>query len=225
MSTPRPTPAPLEWADDLFTIGVTGTNGKTSTVHLMAAVLAATGEPALSVSTLGYQLDGRELSLHRSARGFLQAMAALHDAGGRLAAVECTSKALAEGYAKRWRFDLGVFTNLSPDHLTTHGSWEHYLASKAQLFTHLGPGRTAVLNAADPRSLILDQVIPADVQRRWFGWRGRGPLLHDAELEASAVEVDASGTEAILCPSPWAEMLGGRLRTRMVGSVFAENAL
>ena len=55
-----------------------------------------------------------------------------------------TSHALAQGYARSWRFDLGVFTNLSVDHFGTHGSWEHYLAAKAQLFMHLGPGRVAV---------------------------------------------------------------------------------
>jgi hypothetical protein len=58
------------------------------------------------------------------------------------------------------------------DHFGTHGSWEHYLAAKAQLFMHLGPGRTAVLNAADPHALFLDQAIPADVARRWFAAPG-----------------------------------------------------
>ena len=225
MQAPRPTPAAVEWAEDLFTIGVTGTNGKTSTVHLIASALSATGEPALAVSTVGQTLDGTPLALPSSARGFLDAMLRLREAGGRRAAVECTSKSLAEGYARRWRFDLGVFTNLSPDHLTTHGSWEHYLASKAQLFTHLGPGRSAVLNAADPRSLLLDQVIPTDVRRRWFGARARGALLHPAELAAADIAFDARGTEIELRPSPEADALGGRLRVRMVGSVFAENAL
>lgn len=225
MGDPRPTPAPVDWAEGLFTVGVTGTNGKTSTVHMIAAILGATGEPALSVSTVGYELSGERLSLPRSARGFLDAMHQLRRRGGRWAAVECTSKALAEGYARRWRFDLGVFTNLSPDHLATHGSWEHYLASKAQLFTQLGPGRSAVLNAADPRSLLLDQVIPTDVRRRWYGSTSRGELHHEAELVAEGVSVTAEGTELWLRPSPSADRLERRLRTRMVGKVFAENAL
>jgi UDP-N-acetylmuramoyl-L-alanyl-D-glutamate--2,6-diaminopimelate ligase len=215
----------VPWARDFFTFGVTGTNGKTSTVHLLACVVAASGAHALNVSTLGYHLDGVRLPLPRSARGFVDALMQLRDVGGRWAAVECTSKSLAEGYAKRWRFDLGVFTNLSPDHLQTHGSWEHYLASKAQLFTHLGPGRTAVLNAADHHSLLLDRVIPADVERRWYGSPTRGALLHTADLAAASVTVDTEGTRVRLQPSPWAEALGGELRVRMVGEVFAENAL
>lgn len=225
MQIPRPTRAPVDWARDFFTFGVTGTNGKTSTVHLLASVIAASGEHGLAVSTLGYFLDGVRLSLPRSAKGFVDALTQLRDAGGRWAAVECTSKSLAEGYAKRWRFDLGVFTNLSPDHLQTHGSWEHYLASKAQLFTHLGAGRTAVLNAADRHSLLLDRVIPADVERRWYGSPTRGPLLHPADLTAGTVSVDSMGTHIRLRSSPWAEELGGELRVRLVGQVFAENAL
>ncbi|MFO0636317.1 MAG: Mur ligase family protein [Nannocystaceae bacterium] len=69
--------------------------------------------------------------------------------GLRFAVVEATSKALAEAYAKRWRFDLGVFTNLSPDHLQTHGSWEHYLAAKAQLFGTWAP---AARRCSTPRT-------------------------------------------------------------------------
>ncbi len=215
----------MSWARDFFTFGVTGTNGKTSTVHLLASAVAASGAHVLNVSTVGYFLDGVSLPLPRSARGFVDACVRLHDVNGRWAAVECTSKSLAEGYAKRWRFDLGVFTNLSPDHLQTHGSWEHYLASKAQLFTHLGPGRTAVLNAADHHSLLLDRVIPADVERRWYGSPTRGALGHDTDLAAASVTVDTEGTRVLLQPSAWAEALGGELRVRMVGEVFAENAL
>lgn len=225
MEIQRPTPAPVPWAQDFFTFGVTGTNGKTSTVHLLTSVIAATGSHALGVSTVGVFLDGKPLDLPDSARGFLDACTRLHDADGRWAVVECTSKSLAEGYAKRWRFDMGVFTNLSPEHLSTHGSWEHYLASKAQLFTHLGPGCAAVLNAADRHSLLLDRVIPDDVDRHWYGSPTRGPLQHQADLMAASVDVDATGTFLRLTPSPAAESLGGELQVRMVGEVYAENAL
>lgn len=228
MSVPsRPTQPPFAWADRFFTFGVTGTNGKTSTTHLIAAISAAAEPPTpvLALSTIGYELAGRELGLPHTERGFFEAFARAAKLGCRYAAVECTSKALAGGYAHRWRFDLGVFTNLSPDHLATHGTWEHYLAAKAQLFVHLGPGRTAVLNAADPHTSFLDQAMPADVQRRFYGVPSRGPLLHRADLAAQHVKVTASGTEIELSPSPWAERLGGHLRMQMVGQVFAENGL
>jgi len=221
----RPTPPPFAWADGLFTFGVTGTNGKTSTVHLLAAAVEAAAGPVLAVSTVGTTLGGEPRSESDTARAFVDAATRLYEAGGRFAVVECTSKALAGGYAQRWRFDLGVFTNLSPDHLATHGSYEHYLAAKAQLFTHLGPGRTAVLNAASPESMLIDRVTPPDVKRSWYGSTRRGPLHHDAPLEAEEVRVEASGTTVILKPSAPAEALGGRLSVRMVGEVYAENAL
>jgi UDP-N-acetylmuramoyl-L-alanyl-D-glutamate--2,6-diaminopimelate ligase len=226
MDIVRPTPPPFAWAGDFTTIGTTGTNGKTSTTFLLAHAMRGAGASAIAITTLGYWIDDElQTDLPRSLAGFHEAFRRAHARGSRHAAVECTSKALAEGYAKRWRFDVGVFTNLSPDHLATHGSWEHYLAAKAQLFVHLGPGRTAVLNAADPHALLIDRAIPADVVRVWFCAPGRGPRLHDAELEAERVDVDVDGTRVHLRSSALADQLGGELRVRMVGEVFAENAL
>ena len=166
-----------------------------------------------------------DLKLSHTRKGFFDAFEAARDGGSRWASVEVTSRALADHYAKRWRFDLGVFTNLSPDHLSTHGTYEAYLAAKAQLFVHLGPGRTAVLNAADEHALFIDQAIPADVKRCWFGSPTRGPLLRDAELRAASVHVDAAGTRVTLESSAMADALGGSLQTRLVGAVFAENAM
>jgi UDP-N-acetylmuramoyl-L-alanyl-D-glutamate--2,6-diaminopimelate ligase len=221
----RPTPPPFDWAQDLFTVGVTGTNGKTSTVHLIAAALAATGDPVLTVGTVGYYLDGVDLQLPRTLSSFHRAFEGLVKRGGRYGAVEVTSKALKEGFAKRWRFDLAVFTNLSPDHYQTHGSWEHYLASKAQLFVHLAPGATAVLNASDPHSMFLDQAIPGDVQRLWYGSPSRGDPQIPPDLLAAEIEVGAGGTRVELAPSELADALGGQLHVNMVGDVFAENAM
>lgn len=221
----RPVPAAAPWAAPLFTIGVTGTNGKTSTTWMIAAALREAARSTLRVSTLGVALDDAAWPQGRTFRDFLAMLERAAGQGCRHAVIEATSLALAQGYARAWRFDLGVFTNLSPDHFATHGSWEHYLAAKAQLFLHLAPGRTAVLNAADPHALYLDQAIPADVERRWFASPGRGERLRDAELAAAAIEVSAAGTRVQLQPSAAATALGGVLETRMVGEVFAENAL
>jgi UDP-N-acetylmuramoyl-L-alanyl-D-glutamate--2,6-diaminopimelate ligase len=147
------------------------------------------------------------------------------DAGATYSAAEVTSAALARGFARVWRYDLGVFTNLTRDHVTEHGSWEHYLASKAQLFVHLGPGATAVLNAADPAALLIDQVTPPDVKRRFFAVPSRGEPLRAADLSATRVEVSPDGTRVQLAPSEVAEQLGGELSTRFIGEVFAENLL
>jgi UDP-N-acetylmuramoyl-L-alanyl-D-glutamate--2,6-diaminopimelate ligase len=209
----------------MFTVGVTGTNGKTSTTHMLAAAFAAAGHSTLRIGTVGVDLDGQALPRGKRYNDFLATMQLAADRGCRHAVIEATSRGLAQGYARAWRFDLGVFTNLSPDHFTTHGSWEHYLAAKAQLFVHLGPGRPAVLNAADVHASFLDQAMAPDVVRRYFYAPGRGPKQHEADLEAAHIEVTTAGTRVVLETSPFAEQLGGELHTRMVGHVFGENAL
>ncbi|MFZ6177445.1 Mur ligase family protein [Nannocystis pusilla] len=224
-SVSRPVPAAAPWAESMFSFGVTGTNGKTSTTWMLAAAVRAADLSVLRVSTLGVAFDDEAWPRGKRFTDFVTTLARAHERGARHAVIETTSHALAQGYARSWRFDLGVFTNLSVDHFGTHGSWEHYLAAKAQLFMHLGPGRVAVLNAADKHALFVDQAIPADVERRWFAAPGRGPRLRAADLEAEAIEVEATGTRVVLRPSPAAEALGGALFTRMVGEVFAENAL
>jgi UDP-N-acetylmuramoyl-L-alanyl-D-glutamate--2,6-diaminopimelate ligase len=161
----------------------------------------------------------------RPLKGFCGALAAAARRGGRHAAIETTSQALSRGYARMWRFDVGVFTNLSHDHLSQHGSWEHYLASKAQLFVHLGPGQTAVLNAADECSLLLDRVTPSDVRRIWYAVPSRGQPLRDADLLAHHVDVTLTGTTVELSDTPLAGEFGGKLHTRLLGEVFAENLL
>jgi len=209
----------------MFSIGVTGTNGKTSTTWMICAALRAAAHPVLRISTLGVALDDEVLPRGKRFADFVATLELASQRGCRHAVIETTSLALGQGYARQWRFDLGVFTNLSVDHFGTHGSWEHYLAAKAQLFMHLGPGRVAVLNAADPHALYIDQAVPADVERRWFAAPGRGEQLRDADLVAESIELGPSGTEVRLAASPAATALGGFLRTRMVGEVFAENAL
>lgn len=221
----RPVAAAFPWADAFSTVGVTGTNGKTSTTHFIAAIHAAAGARVVCQSTLGFYLDGVELPLERTEQGFASAMHRAFEQGCRHAAVEVTSKALSQGYARKWRFDHGVFTNLTRDHVAEHGSWEHYLASKAQLFVHLGPGRTAVLNAHDEAALLLDRVIPPDVRRVWYGAESRGPALHASDLSARAATPSLRGTTLELAPSAYAEQLGGIVEIGLAGEVYGENAL
>jgi UDP-N-acetylmuramoyl-L-alanyl-D-glutamate--2,6-diaminopimelate ligase len=222
---PRPIPAAFPWAERFSTVGVTGTNGKTSTSHFIAAILKASGERAVCQSTLGYFFDGEQRTIERTERGFLRAMQQASADGCRHAVVEVTSRALSQGYARKWRFDHGVFTNLTRDHVEEHGSFEHYLASKAQLFVHLGSGRAAVLNACDEGAVLIDRVVPPDVRRVWYGSPTRGPELHASDLGATDVRADLRGTRVELAPSPLAERLNGRLEVGLIGDVYAENAL
>jgi len=220
----RPVRPAAPWADPFFTVGITGTNGKTSTTLLIAEVMRASGAPVAVETTIGASREAGTFTARSESR-FFDRMRAAADRGISRYAIEVTSEALAAGWAKRWRFDLGVFTNLTQDHLDAHGSFEHYLASKAQLFVHLGPRRHAVLNAADPASMLLQQVIPEDVVRFWYGSRSRGEFVTTPDLAIRDLKLTLDGTEIQLAPSPSATLLGGTLKTRLIGSVFAENSL
>ncbi|MCA9694364.1 MAG: hypothetical protein KC636_32560, partial [Myxococcales bacterium] len=225
MSRPAPVEAARPWAEEWMSIGVTGTNGKTSTVKLIGATLRAAQRPAFTVDTLEYRIDDEVIPVQRTWKGFIGAGREAARRGCRHAVIEVTSHALARGYARRWRYDLGVFTNLAHDHIAAHGSVEHYLAAKAQLFVNLAPGGTAILNAADKAAVMISRVMPADVSRLWYAAAHRGPRLCKADLEAMSIETCLDGTRVTLAPSPAAEAVGGALELQLVGDVFGENAL
>jgi UDP-N-acetylmuramoyl-L-alanyl-D-glutamate--2,6-diaminopimelate ligase len=207
-------------------VGVTGTNGKTSTTRFVAAALGSIARPVASVTTVGSFLDEERIDAPADYRGLLQTVRLGLDRGGRYAALESTSEALALGFARRWPFRAGVFTNLSHDHLDAHGSPEHYFASKAQLFHALPPGRgVAVLNGCDEASELLLEVIPAGVSRLAYGVPSRGEARIPLTARATRVSLDWTGTSLEV---ELAQELGGgsvELRTRAIGEVFAENAL
>jgi UDP-N-acetylmuramoyl-L-alanyl-D-glutamate--2,6-diaminopimelate ligase len=219
-------PPPPPWHGDLLSVGVTGTNGKTTTTTYIAEALSRVCSPVARVTTLGFWVGAERVALPPGYETFVETMRRTHALGGRFAAVEMTSYALARGFIRAWPCQIGVFTNATRDHLDSHGSPEHYLASKAQLFALLPAGGGAVLNAADPASELLVEVIPPGVRRLRYALSTRGPSDPDVELFSSAAEVSFSGT-AIHATTRGA-LLGEHhieCRTRAIGEVYAENAL
>jgi UDP-N-acetylmuramoyl-L-alanyl-D-glutamate--2,6-diaminopimelate ligase len=214
---------PSEWRS-LTTIGVTGTNGKTSTTLWTAACLARLARPVAQTTTLGSFLDEEPLPVSRDSAGFLATMRAAADRGGLFAAIELTSEALAHGFARAWPCKIGVFTNLTQDHLDLHESAEHYLASKAQLFVNLDPSGAAVLNACDPASDLLAGVIPSGVRVLRYAVPSRGPTIGSPDLRATAVDVGWDGTRITIDAAGLAGVPRS-LSIRAIGEVYAENAL
>jgi len=225
MTDLRPPPAPPPWAEDLFSVGVTGTNGKTSTTAMVAALLAELARPVVRVTTVGSFLDDERLELAGHYAGFLEATRRCLEAGGEYAAIECTSESLALGFAKSWPFRIAAFTNLTLDHSDAHGSPEHYLASKAQLFMSLRAGGCAVLNACDAAAQLLTEVVPSGVEIVTYGMSSRGEAWAPPDLTAHASELSYRGTHATLAPSHRFPGLPGRLEIRAIGEIFMENAL
>lgn len=204
----------------LRTIAVTGTNGKTTTTSMIHEIVASSGEPSAYLTTLGAWVERQKIINDDPALEFLATVERAVDRGARTLALEVTSKALALGLAGRWAAHVAVFTNLSRDHLDMHGTPEQYLAAKAQLFLALPAGGVAVLNADDPSSALIAELLPGELDIRWFS-------LFDssATLAATNVEVSQSGTSVSLADSALARRLGGRLQLKIVGRVHAQNAL
>ena len=139
----------------LEVVGVTGTNGKTTTTHLLRAVLAAHGWRTEVIGTLGGARTTPESPELQA--GLARALAA----GCKAAAVEVSSHALVQHRVDAVRFAVAAFTNLGRDHLDYHGDIESYFAAKAMLFE---PGRAVrgVVNADDPygRRLLRTAPVP-----------------------------------------------------------------
>ncbi len=165
----------------LRAVGVTGTNGKTTTTHLIEAAMLACGWPAGVIGTLGARYTAGSL-ITTVDLGFTtpqapetqQLLAMMADAGVRGLAMEVSSHALDQHRAACIDFNVGVFTNLTRDHLDYHGSEDAYANAKARLFATLAPTAWAVVNADDPRS---EQMLAAGPARRLtYGLRNAADL-------------------------------------------------
>src|SRR5690606_16440392 len=139
-------------------IGVTGTNGKTTTTHLIKAVLEQAGHKVGLIGTIHHLIGNEVLQPHRTTPESLDLQRLLFhmaERGMEYAVMEVSSHALALRRTVAAEYDVAVFTNVSRDHLDFHGTWDDYVAAKARLFASLDPAGTksrkaAVLNMDDP---------------------------------------------------------------------------
>jgi UDP-N-acetylmuramoyl-L-alanyl-D-glutamate--2,6-diaminopimelate ligase len=197
--------------------GITGTNGKTTTAHLVrAAVDGALGRPSCGVmGTVGHSFGAWSVGAEHTtpeADDLARAMAEMRTRGATHVAMEVSSHALELGRVRAVRFRVAALTNLTQDHLDFHGSMEAYAASKARLFTELGPG-TAVLNVDDAfgRDLVARVKSPTV--------RVSARVGADADIAPLAARIDARGTVATL-RTPGGEV---RIASRLVGAHNLEN--
>jgi UDP-N-acetylmuramoyl-L-alanyl-D-glutamate--2,6-diaminopimelate ligase len=126
-----------EPARELRVVGVTGTNGKTTTAYLVRALLEATGEQCGLLGTVKSVIGGRERPVARTTPEAIDLQAdlrAMLDGGDRACAMEVSSHALELGRADAIEFAAAVFTNISRDHLDFHASMEDYFQAKRRLF-------------------------------------------------------------------------------------------
>jgi len=135
-------------------VGVTGTNGKTTTSHLIAGILDAAGIPAAILGTVGYGFGALKIPAPNTTPESIdlqRILKQLIDNGAKSAVMEVSSHALHQHRVDGCHFKVGVFTNLTRDHLDYHLTMEAYLAAKVRLFAEFLPesGGTAVINIDD----------------------------------------------------------------------------
>lgn len=190
-------------------VSVTGTDGKTTTVHLISDVLEAGGESTGFATTVDFKIadhvstnDTRQST--QEAVEVQEFFAELLVAGGTWGVLEATSHALALRKLRGTEVDIAVFTNLSPEHLDFHGTLQSYLEAKGILFDMLRQGadkgvpKTAVLNADDPHwQYLVDRAAGATILTYGIDAHAdvQGTVL-SADASGSRVRVEARGETA-----------------------------
>ncbi len=232
-------------AESLRMVGVTGTNGKTTTVAMVQAMLDANGMRTATLGTLAARLPGAPPTTPDSSD--LQALlAGFRDAAFVAVAMEVSSEGLEAARVDAITYDVAAFTNLSPDHLNVHGTMENYFAAKAQLFTpercraavicidtdwgsRLAGIATDVgvaVTRCSVRDAVIEYVEGPHSAVRWHGARGTVHLAGEHNL-ANAVVAANIGEVLGLTPDQALAGLGsltsldGRFEYVEVGQPFA----
>ena len=203
-------------------MAVTGTNGKTSVSLITAQVLTETGQPCAVLGTVGFGAYGKlEPPTHTTPDAVsMQAwLARFRDQGLKRISMEASSHALEQGRLAGVRVEVGVFTNLTRDHLDYHGSMEAYGAAKRRLF--LMPGvKHAVINLDDEFGRTLPAAFPRGVSITGYSLEGRkspvGKTLlgEKLELNSGGFTFDVAG-----------DFGQGHVDSRLLGRFNAQNLL
>ncbi|SDT38617.1 UDP-N-acetylmuramoylalanyl-D-glutamate--2,6-diaminopimelate ligase [Paenibacillaceae bacterium GAS479] len=177
-------------------IGVTGTNGKTTTTYLIERILGDQGLKPGVIGTIEKRYAGKSFPMSGTtpeALDLQRDLADMRDAGTTHAAMEVSSHALEQGRVKGVRYRTAIFTNLTQDHLDYHGTMDVYREAKGLLFSRLGNNyggeegsSYAVLNADDPAAARFGQLTAAEVIT--YG------VDSPADVQGSNIRITAGGT-------------------------------
>ncbi len=214
----------------LFSVAVTGTNGKTSCTQWLGQALSREQLPTAVIGTLGVGLFRRGSSSPFAPTGYttpdpvqLFRHLAEQKAQGALAlAIEASSIGLVQGRMDQLHVDCAVLTNFTRDHLDFHGTMEAYEAAKALLFDWPGL-KHAVLNLDDPFGLrLIERLRKNHPAVQLIGYSVEGAAADGVTvLQATEIRIGQQGTSFQLS-SPWGD---GPVRTRLIGDFNVSNAL
>ena len=201
-------------------IGVTGTNGKTTTTYLCKALLEGTGRRVGLIGTVGYQIGHDIVPATHTTPGALdlqELLAKMIEGGLTAAVMEVSSHALALDRTSGCEYDMAVFTNLTQDHLDFHHTMDEYFQAKLRLFLGLAgghkAGKRAIVNVDDPRGAAVRAVCSVPV----WGYAVKG----HADLKAEQVRLSLTGT-TFLAATPAGSFT---IESRLVGEHNIYNLL
>jgi UDP-N-acetylmuramoyl-L-alanyl-D-glutamate--2,6-diaminopimelate ligase len=202
----------------LEVVGITGTNGKTTVLHLAEALLLGSSMRPGVIGTLGARFESFE-----AVSGFTSPEAdelarlarRMRDRGATHLVMEVSSIALAAKRCDGVRFRAAIFTNLTQDHLDYHGTMEAYAAAKARLFTDFAPG-AAILNVDDPMGSALVRQVPPGTRTVTYSKSDPSASVH-----AKAITLTRKGVTLSLV----AEGVPAVIESTLLGAHNAENLL
>jgi len=203
-------------SQDLWMVGITGTNGKTTTSHLIKSIWEKEGKESGLLGTIGYEISGKyrqdELTTPQSLdlQSILRQMV---EQGTERAVMEVSSHALSLKRVLGTNYDLAVFTNLSRDHLDFHRDMDSYFQAKLILFQGLKAGAIALLNLDDPKSDLIRKQTRAKVLTY--------SLREKADIWAKSYSLQSTGSETVIS-TPQAEIL---TKSKLLGKANLYNIL
>ncbi len=201
-------------ARSLTVIGITGTDGKTTTSHMLYSIMKTAGLPTSLISTTGAIIYGREnvpLGLHVTTPNPFELQDFLKTAkkaGSEYIILESTSHGLAQHRVMGSNFKIGVVTNITNEHLDYHGTYERYLLDKARLFRNV---KTSILN--------LDDSSYEKLKRLAAGKQVTYGLWTDADITATDIRHSALGSEFTI------PAIGKKIKGRFTGDYNIQNML
>jgi len=187
--------------------GVTGTNGKTTTTYLIESMLDNAGKCAGVIGTISYRYNGKVLKAENTTPGAIEIhslMKNMHASKVKYVVMEVSSHALDQGRVEGVEFDVGIFTNLTHDHLDYHGDFEHYKAAKKLLFEEYlrdssKEKKYAILNIDDPT--VREFVLEAPVETLSYSTKGYADahlIRYSEDIEGLTLDVSLMGKKISL---------------------------
>ena len=147
-----------EYLEKMHIIGITGTNGKTTSAYLIYDALNKLGKKCCYIGTVGFFMDGKVCDLPNTTPEVTEIYDMLikaYDSGFMYAVIEASSEGLLHRRLENIPFEYAIYTNLTQDHLNIHKTMENYAKCKLKLFNQIRPGGKAIINYDDPNKELF----------------------------------------------------------------------